>query len=206
MLKSGKKGALYIWNGQVSPLSSEPCTIAGNTAQITNSAKRLLSPNHTQQFTDTGGAVVISINYLTGTATFATAPTSVTVTGSYIPTTQISTGMQLYNWKLDIAVALHDGTAFQSDWKNYGAGLSDWKGSIDGYWYDQTFFNALTQAQVGGVSIIQWLLRLYLDLPNTLYYEGFANINGLSDSVPVSDLVKETITFTGNGPLYYMTS
>ena len=205
-IKAGKNGALYAWNGAVTSMSGEACTINGNNAQITNTIKRLLSPNHSQAFTDSGGAVVVSINYLTGTATFNVAPTSVTCTGSYIPAANIVSVAQIYGWKLDIAVSLVDATMFGSQWKTNQAIFNDWKGTFDGYWYDPTWFNALTQIAVGGTPIQWWLLKLYIDYANTLYYEGFANVNGVGDSAPVNDLVKETITFTGYGPLVYLTS
>jgi hypothetical protein len=205
-LYAGKRGALYVWNGSVTTLSGEACTVNGNVAQITNSAHRILSPNHAQSFSPTNGVHVLGIDYLTGSCTFDGAPGTTTETGNYIPQANILQAAQIYDWKLDVTANLMESTCFGQDWKTNQAGLNEWKGSFDGYWYDPTWYNALTQLSVGGTPIMWWLLKLFLNYAGTLYYMGFANINGLSDAAAVSDLVKETVTFTGNGPLEYFTS
>jgi hypothetical protein len=205
-LYAGKRGALYIWNGAVTAYSSEACTVVGNTAQITNTVKRLLSPNHSQAFSPQNSVHLLSLDYLTATATFDGAPGTTTATGSYIAAAAISQALQIYDWKLDVAGDLYDTTCFGQDWKTNQAGLMNWKGTIDGYWYDPTWFNALNAIQVGGTNIYWWLLKLYLNYAGTLYFMGFANVNGISDSAAVTELVKEAITFTGNGPIEYFTS
>ena len=86
----GKSEALYAWNGSSSVLTDEACTEDGVTAQITDTAKRILDPNEVQTFTDTGAKNVLNINYTIGKATFDGAVTVVTVTGKYVAAANIT--------------------------------------------------------------------------------------------------------------------
>ncbi len=106
----GREGTLFMWNGAVTAMTDELTTEAGATAQITDTAKRMISPNHTQTWTDSGGKVVIHTDFLNGIATFNGNVGTVTVTGSYIPAANIVEIGQIYGWKLDINIDIRDAT------------------------------------------------------------------------------------------------
>ena len=63
-------------------LKDEPCTEVGATAQITDATKRLLNPNTTVTFTDSGAANLLRIDYAAGKAYFDANVAVVTVTGN----------------------------------------------------------------------------------------------------------------------------
>ena len=200
----GRLGSLFIWDGTVSALSDEPCTVVTNTAQITDTDKQLLSPNHVQTFTDDGTspAVVEIIDYLTATAQFNKSVVgAVTVDGSYIAAGSITEVGQIYSWKMDSSMEIIDGTSLQDTFKRKITGLGDYKGTIDGFWLNEDFFEMHQRKVVGGVPIELWYLKLYVsdvDSPSSkLGFRGFVILNGISTNTPVAELVKESITFEG---------
>jgi len=202
----GRSGSLYFWNGAVTSMVTEATTESTNTAQITDAAKRMISPNHSQVWTDSGGKTVIHTDYLNGIATFNGNVGTVTVTGSYIPSANIIEVAQIYGWKLDMSIEIKDATCLGDTSKVKLADLKDWKGTIDQYWLDSAFYDMWRQYQVGGTSIAKWLVKLFIDEANTKYYRGFCFISGVSENVSVNEFVKSAITFEGTDEIEYKTS
>lgn len=194
-IQKGRAGSLYAWNGVVTGLVAEGTSESGITAQITDSAKRLLSPNHAQVWTDSGGKVVIGTDFINGIATFNGSVGTVTITGSYIAAADIVLIGQIYGWKLDSSLDIKDGTCLLDTSKVKIPDLKDWKGTIDGFWLDDAWWNKFRSALVGGTAIYTYFLKLYISA--TAGYKGFVVLSGLGDNVPVGDLVKQTITFEG---------
>jgi hypothetical protein len=114
---------------------------------------------------------------------------------------------QVQDFKIDIALALHDGTALMSDWKNAGAGVSDWKGTCTlffdpGITEHAAILAAIVPASGGGVMLTD--ITFEIDgLGGHKTFSGNLWINGLSPSVPVGDLVKAAVSFTGDGQLTF---
>jgi hypothetical protein len=200
-IQKGRAGSLYAWNGVVTAMSGEACTEATIYGQITDTAKRLISPNHTQTFVDSGGKTVIRIDYVNGIATFNGTVANVTCDGNYIASSDVPLIAQIYGWKLDSSIDIKDGTCLGDTSKVKITDLKDWKGTIDAFWLSSAWWDKFREASVGGTVIYKYFLKLYINA--TQGYKGFAVINGIGDSVPVGDLVKQTITFEGDSDLTF---
>jgi len=184
----GKSAALYAWDGSNSALTDEACTESAATAQITDSAKRILDPNETQTFTDTGGKNVIGIDYTIGKATFDDTVTIVTATGKYVPAGNITEIGNLFSWSLETSVDLADGSVFGDAWKSSEAGQMKWSGGAEGYFLNSYWIDAQALLKM-------WLVKFYIDA--TKYFMGWCHIPGLSQGATISELVKESITIEG---------
>ena len=201
----GRLGDLFVWNGTVADTgASEVCNTVLLTAQVDDTDMQILSPNHTQVFTSSTGAVVNSTDFNTATATFDKAPGTVTLAGHYIPAINIKKAGQIYGWKLDTSIDILDGTCFQDVFKRKIPNLSDFKGSIDAFWLENigvgntnTWLEMAMSKTISGVVTDFWFLKLYTDYTNTVGFKGFVIISGISDNTPVNELVKKSITFEG---------
>jgi hypothetical protein len=116
----------------------------------------------------------------------------VTVSGQALALTQAG---GFFNWSIDTDAEDADATTFESaGWKEFARTLKGWSGSAEAYWGDNRFFNSLGEIIV---------MKLFIDAgPSQSCLEGFALINGDGIESDVGELVKETIDFTGVGPLY----
>jgi hypothetical protein len=204
-LYKGRLGKLFAWDGTVAALAAQDCDENYDPVtfkvRISNVDHRLLSVNHTQTFTADNGVTVKSIDYLNGVATF-NADVSVTIvrwTGSYIPAAKIVEVGNVYGWKLDTSLEILDGTILGSTAKVKIPGLLDWKGSVDAFWIEEAFSSLADDEpwydKFNDGTI--WYLKLFTHESPAEGFRGFVMLSGLSDSTPVGELVKETITFEG---------
>jgi len=199
----GKHGILYKWNGTGSDLSGEACTEDAATAQITDTAKRILNPNATVTFTDTGGEAVTRIDYAEGKAYFSGNVTVVTCsgTGAYVASGNLVKTGYLYEWALEFTLETHDLTAFQDDWRAMGGGLAAAAGSAQGFMVGSNWWDDLEDETDGTKDL--WFLELFSYDPDDDrtgdHYDLWAVITGLNPNVPLGDYIKETINFEAYG-------
>lgn len=190
----GKDAKILAWDGGSTVHSSEACTIDGSTAQITDTAKRILDPYETQTFTDSGGKNVIEIDYTIGKATFDGIPTSVTAAGKHVPVANLDVMANMFNWTIEETLDTAESTAFQATAKTFEAGLPSWGGSAEGFFLNSTWKDAFDLVK-------KWFVRFYIDA--THYYQGWCHITGLSPSASITELIKEPLSFQGFGLLHY---
>jgi|GEM_PF-1264070 len=188
----------------VGHLYSEPTTIVDNEAQITSTLRRLLNPNDRPTWTDSGGATLETVDYTTGKATFASNPTSVTVTGDngYI----LESGLQelgfIQDWTLNPTIDIVDGSYMGTDWKEFYVGMAGATGSINKMFIaNHNLFEALNNAASGTQSFV--LLQLFVYDPDRdqtgTHINLWAIINSWGIDAPKADLVKSNINFTSEG-------
>ena len=200
MAIAGKVGAVYIATGTSVSFTDEATTASSDYKRytISNTAKRFWDKSAAITVKKNGTTVTsgYTIEYAGGVIVFTTAlaPTYVvTVSGKYIPLTQVAT---LFNWKLDLENELKEVTTFNSNgWVELLPTNNKFTVSAEGYWADATFFNQLGN-EIG--------IQLFVDSGTNKYrYEGFVIVNKSSIDTPVDDIVKESIEFAGTGPLYF---
>lgn len=190
----GKSATFYAWDGTSTTHTSEACTESADTAQITDTAKRILDPNETQTFTDTGAETVTRIDYTIGKAYFTGNVTTVTADGKHVLAANIDEIGNLFGWSLETSLELVDTTCFGATFKATEAGMISWNGSAEGYFLNSTWKDYMDLTKM-------WIIKFYIDA--TYGFMGWTNITGLSEAANVNEVIKETITFTGYADLTY---
>ena len=190
----GKNAKLLAWDGNNAALTAEACTEVTTTAQITDTAKRILDPNETQTWTDSGGKNLVRTEYTIGKGHFDGNVTSVTITGKYVPVANLDQMANMFGWTIDSSYDLAEASVFGSAEKTWEAGLTTWTGSAEGFFLDSTWKDAHDLVKM-------WLVRFYIDAAH--YYMGWAHITGISPSANVNELVTEPVTFNGYCDLSY---
>ncbi len=190
----GKNAIILAWDGGSVVHTDEACTIDGNTAQITDTAKRVLDPNETQTFTDSGGKNVIEIDFTIGKATFDGTPTSVMATGKYVPVANLDLMANMNNWTIEETLDTAESTAFGDTSKKFEGGLPGWGGSAEGYFLNSTWKDAFDLVK-------KWFVRFYVDANH--YYQGWCHITGLSGRAAITENITEPLSFQGFGLLHY---
>ena len=184
-------------------LKDEPCTESGATAQITDSTKRLLNPNTTVTFTDSGSANLLRIDYAAGKAYFDANVTVVTVTGNngYILASMLEKAGYLYEWNMDAALDLAEKSAFQDDWKKWLAGQAEASGSAGGFFAGQKWFEVFEDCVDN--SQPYFLVQFYTYDPDDDqtgdHINGWVIFENFSLSAPLAEMVKETIGYKVHG-------
>ncbi len=187
----------------IANLKNEACTESSEEAQITDTAKRLLNPNATITFADTGGALVDQIIHLLGKAVFNDSVTTVTVTGTngYIRSTMLEKVGYLFEWTLDFALETAEVSAFQEDWKDHIAGLGEFSGSAQGYFVGSRWFEILENMADGTQPL--YLIQLFSYDPDDDqtgdHYNAWVSFPGLSLTAGLGGAVSEEISFQGSG-------
>ena len=196
----GKFGILHKWNGTGTNLAAEACTVAGNDAQITDTAKRILNPNSTDlAFTPTNAVTLLGIDHANGTAHFSAAPGVTTCTGTlaYVLAANLIKTAQLFEWSLDFALASHDITEFQLNWRTVSGGVASASGSIGGFLAGSNWFDDIEDETDGTMGL--WYMDLYSYDPDDDEtgdkWGVWALFTGLGINVTVGDIVKEQISF-----------
>lgn len=192
----GKSAKLYAWDGTSTIHTSEACTEVGATAQITDTAKRILDPNVAQTFTDTGGKNVTEIDYTIGKAYFDGNVTVVTATGKHVLAANIDLIGNLFEWTLEASIDVAESTVFGDAWKTFEAGQPKWSGGAEGYILNSTWHDAQATLKA-------WLVKFYINASH--HFFGWCHIPGLSRAANINEIVKESITFEGFKHLSYVT-
>jgi len=185
-------------------LKDEACTESGDEAQITDSAKRLLNPNSPPAFSDSGGANVLTVNYLTGLAVFDDNVATVTVTGNdgYILEASLEKVGYLYGWNFDATVDMADASRMGQSWKEAKPGQANISGTAESYFIGtKSFFDGLKDAATGGEEY--FLLQLFNYDPDQDqtgdHFSLWVSFSGVSFSASIGDIVKERVNFTSQG-------
>jgi len=195
----GKKGIIYKWNGVAGDLSDEPCTVTGNDAQITDSAKRILNPNVTVTFNPTNSVILIGIDYANGVAHFSNAPGTTTCsgTGAYIPTGNLVKTGYLYEWALSIDLEVSEYNSFQSDWKNFMAGHASANGSAKGWFVGTNWWDDFEDNVDGTMDF--FFLQLFTYDPDDDrtgdHFDCWVTFSGFELPVGMTGPVSETVSF-----------
>ncbi len=190
----GKSAQLYAWDGTATAHTSEACTESANTAQITDTAKRILDPNETQTFTDSGSETVTRIDYTIGKAWFTGTVGTVTATGKHVAAANIDLIANLFGWNLEATLEIVDVTCFGATYKETEVGMVGWSGNAEGYILNSTWKDYMDLTK-------RWFIKFYINAANG--FMGWANISGLSEAANINEVIKEAINFHGYADLTY---
>lgn len=185
-------------------LKDEACTESGDEAQITDTALRLLNPNNPPTFTDSGGETVIWIDYTLGKAKFSGNVATVTVTGNnaFVLESGLEKVGYLFNWSFSVNLDMADASRMGEDWKEALPGQAGFNGSIGGYFIGNASFFEIFEDGADGTQEFH-LLELFNYDPDQDqtgdHFIAWATINGLNVNAPLNEVVKESVTFQGNG-------
>jgi len=106
-----------------------------------------------------------------------------------------------HTWGIDISVDAGDVTAFEdSSWKTFIPLLKGWTASADHYWGTEEFFNHVANER-------NLLAIFYIEQDSDMTgkrFEGMVYVTGASVNVAVADVISESITMQGDGPLSYI--
>jgi hypothetical protein len=198
MAIAGKVGSIYMKTTDVAAtFTDEAMTNIDNaTWRITDDAKRYWDKATAVTVTvDATPETGITIDYVGGRITFDTplaGTETVLVSGKYWTVSELA---GFYNWSLDIVADLEDSTTFaDSGWRAYTPTLKGFNISAESFWQDDKFIDRLGEEVV---------VALYVNEASDYRYEGFSHIESDSISHPVDALIEESVTFTGDGELYY---
>lgn len=205
----GRLGAVYKWNGTASDLAAEACTVNGNDAQITDADKRILNPACTDLvFSPTNSVNVVKIDYAAGRCTFDGAPgvTTVTGTSAYVATGNLVKIGFLYEWTLNIELAVQEVTAFQDDWAEFIAGLGRATGQAMGYMAGSEWWDDMEDITDGTQKYFYIELLSYDpdDDRSGDRFNCWVVFTGLNWGTPVGDYVAEQINFQVLGLPYFI--
>jgi hypothetical protein len=199
MAISGKVAAVYVQTDDAAvAFTNEECVASddGLRHTIADEDMRYWDPD-TPVVVKVDGETVTSgftLEHAGGVVVFDADPEGeVTVSGKYL-TVEKAGGF--YNWSLDLSAEMAETTAFGDPWKKFTPTVKEASGSAECYWGDERFFDALGSRVV---------IALYVDdrEGSKQRYEGFARISSDGVTVDMTDVIKETIDFQGDGPFYY---
>ena len=133
-----------------------------------------------------------------GAVTFGTAPAgAAAITADYTRYLLSQTG-GFYKWAITIAADIYDKTDFRSvaGWKEKGAALLGWTGGADRHWIHPGF------AREAGD---RFIVKFYETEAGDRRWEGWTIMEGVTDTVEVSTLIEEAVTFAGTDVLNFET-
>jgi hypothetical protein len=199
---SGKVGAVLVQTADPAVSFTDEATTASSSYKrykITNSTKRYWDKNilvtvKKNSVVQTSG---FTVEYAGGVIVFDSSLNpgdTVTVSGKYVTVSQAA---GFFNWSVQTAVKTLETTCFESnEWSEYVIGEKSWKGSAEKFWVTDNAFISKIGTEV--------ILALYTDFgtPKTRF-EGYGIIETGNITIPTNELIKEKISFTGVGPLYY---
>jgi hypothetical protein len=199
---SGRKSEIWTQTGSTSALTKTACEAVGGSTTIfhvTDAAKRYLDPaTAILVYCGAGETLQTSGYHIAGGCQihFDAAPTApVKLTGAYFSMAEVTL---CQSWDASIESTVFEITSLgDTTAKFQGSNYTAWSGSIARFYEDNTW-GAKAQANT-----TQHIVRLFTDQPAGFCWTGWATITSWSDSVPVEDLQKETISFTGISELVY---
>lgn len=199
---AGHLGAVYTQTGSTTAMTNEACTeISPTQYQITAITKRYwdVDASFIVNYNGVPTTVSYTLQYLGGYIDFASDPgaAAVTVTGSYFTVSQVA---GFFDWSIDATGELLDITDFGDAWRTYGhQNIKDFEVTANWYWGDSTFLTKLGS---------NFIVVCYVDTTggSLKYYQCQTRVQGISPNCPVGEVIKETITFKGNGEFHYRTA
>jgi predicted secreted protein len=100
--------------------------------------------------------------------------------------------LKLRNWSYTASVEELDTTAAGEEWMSYVAGFKSWEGEAETIDVDTFYLQYL-----GEIATI----KFYEAEGDTNYEEGQAFLTEFEKSAPYDDLIEQSISFRGTGPL-----
>lgn len=198
---SGKIGAIYAASGAGTAVDNEAVVLVGgvkslaNTnvivSKVTSDIAGLVPITKSWYCTIQGSLVVTGGGTDTVYVTYAWW-----VAGTYGVAGEIGIVAGFFSWKADQkADALETTDYSDGGVRTYRVvGLKGWSGSAERHW--------LTELPLGWIGTLL-VIKLYLDVGNTMRYEGWGVITGDGVTSAVDTLVNESISFQGSGVLTY---
>lgn len=192
---SGRQ-ALIKASGTATAMTDEATTDVGGTYtdyQITNTAKRIISPYGTvvvEVDSVAADTADYTVNRLTGTVTFGVALAGtevVTVTADYLPLTTIADASE---WSLDISNNSEDASVLGDTWMKRDNTLGDVSGNLSRFHVDNTFLSKLTAQSVV-------LLEFYVQDSSTPEARAWAYLTGIATDPQATSLITESMDWVG---------
>ena len=184
----------------VGNLRVEPCTVNGNVAQITSTARRILNPNAPPTFTPANGVYVVSIDYVNGSATFSGAPGVTTASGNngFIPLTALRKVGYLIDWNLNVTLDMADASRLGQQWKEALPGQAGATGAAGGYFIgSDQLLSCLQQSLATGDKY--FFLQLFNYDPDQDqtgdHFNAWATFTSFATGADIGSVVKEAINF-----------
>lgn len=185
-------------------LKDEACTESGTEGQITDTTKRILNPNATPTFTDSGGKNVLIVDHTRGKAVFSGNVTVVTVTGNngFIPLSGLEKVGYLIDWNFTANMDMADMSYMGEEWKQALPGQAGGSGGANAFFIaNETFFEAF-EDNVDGTQEY-FFLELYNYDPDQDqtgdHFNVWATFNSFGVNTPIGEIVKEAIGFQLEG-------
>jgi hypothetical protein len=202
MSMSGKVGAVLVRTADPATIFTDVETAASADYKrytITDTSKRYWDKTTIVTVKKNSVAVTtgFTVEYVGGVIVFDTALESgdtVTVSGKYVTVSQPA---GFFNWSVQTSVKTLETTCFESnEWSEFMIGDKSWKGSAEKFWVMDSEFTSKIGTEV--------ILALYTDFGTAkTRFEGYGIIETGDVTIPVNEVIKEKISFTGVGPLYY---
>jgi hypothetical protein len=202
MSMSGKVGAVFVQTADPVVSFTDEATTGSEDYKrysINSAAKRYWDKNTAvivkkNNIVQTSGFTVETVG---GVIVFASAlapDDAVTVSGKYVTVLQPA---GFFNWSVQTSVKTLETTCFESnEWDEFVIGDKSWKGSAEKFWVTDSEFISKIGTEV--------ILALYTDFGTAkTRFEGYGIVEASDVTIPVNELVKEKIGFTGVGPLYF---
>jgi len=193
----------------VGNLRVEPCTVNGNVAQITSTARRLLNPNYPPTFTPTNAVHCIAIDFVNGTATFDAAPGVTTASGNngFIPLTALRKVGYLLDWSLSVSLDMADCSRMGQAWKEALPGQAGATGSANAYFIgSDTLLSCLQQSIASGDKY--FLLQLFNYDPDQDqtgdHINAWVTFTSFATNADIGSVVKEAVNFQVHGGISFV--
>lgn len=214
---AGKTGALYYSTGTI---RATTISATGTSDLINDSGSgfvnagfvagdKIVASGFTEAsnnglHTIAGGGVAAGVLTLSG-ATLVTEAAGDIVTIVTAPDDAQLLGF--FSWTIDTTTDLTEITAFEdgiAGGKVYLPTLVDWTATAERYWLTNQNLDSFLGTQKWVRFFVKWVATPSGGDPS-YYYEGMCEVNGNSIETPVGDVVKETLTFQGDGALTLVT-
>ncbi len=207
---SGKVGAIYAAYGAGKTTytgegNEEVVALAAVTG-IGNTTKQNVKVNHVyEQVGEAKGDEIPSSEYIwtvKGTITcLEHADKNVYVdyifwdAGAYGAAGEIGIVAGFFGWSFSkVGDALETTDYSDGGHRTYIAGLKGWTGSAEKHWITETPLDWINT---------KFIIKFYVDVGNTIRYEGWGLITGHGVTSAVDTLVNESLSFQGDGVLTY---
>ena len=181
-------------------LDTEATTEVAAAAQITAATHRLLNPNATITWTDSGSKTVLITEHTIGKATFTGNVTVVTVSGNngFVLEAALEKVGYLIDWNLNITLDTAEISRMGQHWKEFIPGQAGATGGANVYFIgSESFFDAFKDAADGNQKY--FLLQLFNYDPDQDqtgdHFMAWVTFTTFTVNAAVGDAVKESIGF-----------
>jgi len=181
-------------------LDTEATTEVAAAAQITAATHRLLNPNATITWTDSGSKTVLITEHTIGKATFTGNVTVVTVSGNngFVLESALEKVGYLIDWNLNITLDTAEISRMGQHWKEFIPGQAGATGGANAYFIgSESFFDAFKDAADGNQKY--FLLQLFNYDPDQDqtgdHFMAWVTFTTFTVNAAVGDAVKESIGF-----------